>query len=351
MPIDMQALQALGWKQQFAAQLTLEELESAHVVRVMAVQRGGLSIAPDFSGELLPLGGRWFQLDAVERPTVGDWLVLSADGQQIERVLERSSLLKRVVPGRTSEVQLIGANVDTMLVVTSCNLDFNPSRIERYLALAYDAGATPVLVLTKADLVEETESYIEQARQLGDDLAVEVVNALDASTLAGLQQWCGAGATVALLGSSGVGKSTLLNSLAGSALQITGAIREDDAKGRHTTTHRSLHELPSGALLLDSPGIRELQITDMDSGLEAAFADVEQLAEGCRFNDCQHRAEPGCAVQAAIDSGDLDARRLASYEKLGREERYARESVAERHARVRSFGKMVRNATHNKPKK
>lgn len=350
MAVDLQALQPLGWKNQFAQQLSLEELETAQIVRVMAVQRGGLSIAPSNDEALLPLGGRWFQLDAEERPTVGDWLVLSADGQQIERVLERSSLLKRLVPGRTSEIQLIGANVDTLLVVTSCNLDFNPSRIERYLALAYNAGATPVLVLTKADLAEETESFIEQARALGADLAVEVVNALDATTLDGLQQWCAAGETVALLGSSGVGKSTLLNSLAGRALQSTGAIREDDAKGRHTTTHRSLHEMPSGALLLDSPGIRELQITDMDSGLEEAFADIEELARECRFNDCQHQAEPGCAVQAAIAAGDLDPRRLASYEKLGREELYARESQAERRARYRALGKMYRNASQNKSK-
>lgn len=348
MATDLQALQTLGWKHHFAQQLTLEELESAQIVRVMAVQRSGLTIAPAEGESLLPLGGRWFQLDAVERPTVGDWLVLSADGLQIQRILERSSLLRRVVAGRTSEVQLIGANVDTLLIVTSCNADFNLSRIERYLALAYDAGATPVLVLTKADLTDATEPYLEQARLLGSELAVEIVNALDGTTLIGLQQWCRAGETVALLGSSGVGKSTLLNSLAGSTLQSTGAIREDDAKGRHTTTHRSLHELPSGALLLDSPGIRELQITDMDSGLEEAFADVAELATQCRFNDCQHAAEPGCAVQAAIAAGELDARRLASYEKLGREEQYARESVAERRARYRALGKMYRNASAHK---
>ncbi len=346
--MDAQALIPLGWKTAFQQQLTLEEFESNQVLRVMAVQRAGLTLAPGLE-EVVPLAGRWFQLPAEERPTVGDWLVFDSDSGQIVRLLERTSVLKRITAGRTSEVQLIGANVDTLFVVSSCNQDFNPGRIERYLALAFEAGATPVLVLTKQDKTDAAEEYRAQAQALSPDLVVEVVNALDPDTLEGVRAWCGPGETVALLGSSGVGKSTLLNSLAGRLLQDTGGIREDDNKGRHTTTHRSLHPLPEGGLVLDSPGIRELQNTDMDGGLEATFADVEALATQCRFNDCQHHAEPGCAVQAAIERGELDPRRLANYEKLSREERYARESTAERHARTRAFAKVVRNSQSLKP--
>lgn len=348
MLLAIEALVELGWKHRFQQQLSLEEFESNPVVRVMAVQRAGLRIAPAQDMDVLPMAGKWFQLDALERPTVGDWLVLDPQTQQIQRILERSSLLKRITPGRTSEIQLIGANIDTLFVVSSCNQDFNLGRIERYLALAYEAGATPVLVLTKRDLADDVESYREQAAELGADLQVELVNALDAQTLDGIRQWCGAGETVALLGSSGVGKSTLLNTLSGRSVQATQAVRADDDKGRHTTTHRSLHTLPDGGLVLDSPGIRELQITDMDSGLSAAFADIDELAQTCRFNDCQHHGEPGCAVRAAIERGDLDARRLASFEKLQREERYARETTAQRHARVRAFGRMVRDHSAHK---
>ncbi|MEM6708605.1 MAG: ribosome small subunit-dependent GTPase A [Pseudomonadota bacterium] len=342
-------LAALGWKPVFAQQVSLEELTEQRIARVTAVQRAGLTLdGAAVDDQPLPLGGRWYQLDAEERPTVGDWVVLDTAGAQIERVLERISLIKRVVPGRTSEVQLIGANVDTLLIVTSCNQDFSLSRLERYLALAFDSGCQPVIVLTKADLSDDAEAYRDQARSLGPQVIVELINALDPETLAGVLAWCTRGATLALLGSSGVGKSTLLNSLAGSVVQLTGAIRDEDGKGRHTTTHRSLHRLAAGALLLDSPGIRELQLPALDDGLGAAFEDIEALAQQCRFRDCQHRGEPGCAVLAAIAAGTLDERRLRSYEKLKREEAYARESVAERHARVREFGRVARGAMDHK---
>ncbi|MEM1436351.1 MAG: ribosome small subunit-dependent GTPase A [Pseudomonadota bacterium] len=339
------ALPQLGWKPHFAQQIDFELLDSERIRRVMAVQRAGLTLAPALAVDApVPLSGRWFQRDAEERPTVGDWVVLDAQLAQIDLVLERRSLLKRGVAGRTSEVQLIGANVDVLLIVTSCNQDFNLSRIERYLALAYDSGAEPVVVLTKADLAEDPEAFRSEVQALRPELQVEVVNARDGASLEGVRALLTAGCTIALLGSSGVGKSTLLNSLAGDQLQLTAAIREDDGKGRHTTTHRSLHVLSGGGLVLDSPGIRELQLTSLDSGLEAAFDDIEALAATCRFRDCEHGAEPGCAVQAAIAEGTLDERRLRSFEKLKREEQYARETVAERHARVRGFGRMVKKA-------
>jgi ribosome biogenesis GTPase len=252
---------------------------------------------------------------------------------------------------KPGDVQLIAANVDVMFLVSSCNEEFNLARMERYLALAMDAGVQPVIVLTKADLAEDAESYREQAMSLSRELIVEVLNALASDEVQPLRAWCVRGQTITLLGSSGVGKSTLINSLAGAEVQATGSVREEDGKGRHTTTHRSLHLLEGGGLLLDSPGMRELGITDAEAGIQSAFADVEALAALCRFNDCAHETEPGCAVRAAIESGELDERRLESYRKLRREEMYNTETVAERHTRVRQFSKVVRQHQENSHKK
>ncbi|MEZ5549638.1 MAG: ribosome small subunit-dependent GTPase A [Pseudomonadales bacterium] len=337
-------LSLLGWSSFFRQQLTLEEVETGVPARVFEVHRSGLVLRYAGGETDVPLGGRWFQGGAEERPTVGDWLLLEADRRTILRLLDRSSLIKRMSVSKPGEVQLIAANVDTLLLVTSCNADFNPSRLERYLALAHEARVQPVVVLTKADLSSDTDSYQDAARLLGSDLVVEVVNALAPETLAPLRSWCRPGQTVALLGSSGVGKSTLINSLAGVRLQDTGEVREADAKGRHTTTHRSLHLLPGAGMLLDSPGMRELGITDVQAGLASTFEDVASLASACRFANCAHLSEPGCAIRAAIEEGRLDARRLDSYRKLRREELYNSETVAERHARVRQWSKKVKQA-------
>ncbi len=314
--------------------------------RVFAVHRTGLEVRGENVDALLPLGGRWFQEDAEARPTVGDWVMLDAPCETIETVLERASLLKRMHPGRPNEVQLIAANVDLLLIVTSCNEEFNAGRLERYLALAEEAGLASVVVLTKADLCDDAEPFVQAARTLRRGVEVVAVDATDAESVAVLAPWCQPGSTVALVGSSGVGKSTILNALAGGELQRTGEIREDDGKGRHTTTHRSLHLLDSGLLVVDSPGIRELGL--VEAALQDVFDDVENLAAACRFGDCAHESEPGCAVRAAIATGELDARRLDSYRKLQREDLINRESVAERHARVRRFSKNVKAAMQSR---
>lgn len=345
----------LGWSPVFQQQLTLEEMETLLPARVFEVQRSGLRLR--FEGETggreleVPLGGRWFQGSPEDRPTVGDWVLFNEASGAIERLLERKSLLKRMSVSKPGDVQLIAANVDVMFLVSSCNEEFNLARIERYLTLAMDAGVQPVVVLTKADLTDDADGYREQARRLSRDLIIEVVNALSEDDLAPLRAWCARGQTITLLGSSGVGKSTLINSLAGAEVRATGSIREEDGKGRHTTTHRSLHLLEAGGLLLDSPGMRELGITDAESGIQSAFQDVEMLADQCRFNDCGHETEPGCAVRAAILSGKLDERRLHSYRKLRREEMYNTETVAERHSRTRQFAKMVRQHQDSSHKK
>ena len=341
-PEDSHSLSELGWSGFFQQQLSLDDIDAYRPARVFAVQRTGLTLQLE-GGELAtPLGGRWFQLPVEERPTIGDWVLVDVENSSVQRLLERKSLLKRMSVSRPGDLQLIAANVDTMFLVSSCNEEFNLSRMERYLTLALDAGVQGVVVLTKADLTDEPESFVEQTRTLRSDLVVELVNALDSDSLAGLRAWCLPGHTISLLGSSGVGKSTLINSLAGDDIALTRGVREDDAKGRHTTTQRSLHLIGGGALLLDSPGMRELAIADAESGVLSMFEDIEALTAECKFSDCSHESEPGCRIRAALEDGSLDERRMENYRKLKREEAYNTETVAQRHTRNRQFSKRVK---------
>lgn len=219
---------------------------------------------------------------------------------------------------------MIAANVDTLFIVTSCNDDFNPARLERYLAIVNETGAEPVIVLTKVDAVVDPAPWRDRARALQRDLQVVTLNAKDPEAAAALAPWCRPGRTVALIGSSGVGKSTLLNTLAAKPepeRQATGAIRESDDKGRHTTTSRSLHATPSGAWVIDTPGMRTLHVSEAAAGLQTLFAEITELAPHCRFRDCTHAHEPGCAVQAAVADGRLPAERLERWRKLDEENR------------------------------
>lgn len=350
-------LEQLGWSAFFADQLSAAERRQCVPGRILSVQRSGVTVAVEGDTVDVPVGGRWFQLETEERPTIGDWVLLDAPRQSIVRILDRKSLLKRRAAGREHEIQLMAANVDIMFLVSACNEEFNPSRMERYLALALDSGVEPVVVLTKADLAEDPQAFADTVRGLMRDVAVEVVDARDPASLAGVRDWCRPGCTVALMGSSGVGKSTLVNSLSGRQVQLTRQAREEDAKGRHTTTGRSLHLLPDGGLLVDNPGMRELSLSDVDAGAMALFDDIEALAAQCRFRDCRHLAEPGCAVRAAMDAGVLDPRRLDSYRKLAREEAHATEPTAERRptaqrrARNRAQGKRFRQIKNDVKKR
>jgi ribosome biogenesis GTPase len=265
-------------------------------------------------------------------------------------MLDRFSLLQRRAAGTEARQQLIGANLDTLFIVSSCNADFNVPRLERYLALAREARVSAVLVLTKADLAEDDERFAAEGRRLMPGLVVETLDARAADASDRLAPWLARGQTIALLGSSGVGKSTLLNTLAGGEINATQAIRADDARGRHTTTARSLHRLACGAWLLDSPGMRELQLADVESGIREVFADIEDLARACRFADCRHEAEPGCAVHAAVEAGTIDAERLKRRGKLLREEARNTEEVWKRRARERSFASMVERTMRDKRK-
>jgi ribosome biogenesis GTPase len=260
-------------------------------------------------------------------PAVGDWVlaaVRSAEGTAtIHRVLARRSCFSRAAAGRSMGVQIVAANVDTVLIVTSCNLDFNPRRIERYLALAWESGARPIVVLNKADLdAGDRDHYFADIAAVLQGVPVTVTSAIRGDGLAELRQLVGASGTTALLGSSGVGKSTLVNALVGDSHQDVLPIRDSGDRGRHSTTSRQLFCLPGGGVLIDTPGMRELQLWDAEEGLEQAFADVESIATGCRFRDCSHQAEPGCAVLGAVERGELEAARLDSYQRLRREDAF-----------------------------
>ena len=337
----MNALETLGWRNFFASQL--DAGTTLLPARVVAVHRGRVEVLGDGVETRVTLSG-----NSAEMPlTVGDWVLIDTDGPRVVRLLERFGVFKRGAAGTSHNVQLIAANVDTLFIVTSANRDFNVARLERYLAIAHDAGAFPVIVITKTDTCDTVEDFVAVASRLSPGLLVEALDARDADAVTCLRPWCGPGQTVALLGSSGVGKSTLINTLAGAQLETRG-VREDDQRGRHTTTTRSMHHLPQGGWLIDTPGMRELQLVDIGEALDDVFADIARLARNCRFADCAHDGEPGCAVRAAIDEGLLDPARLMRFRKLLAEDRRNTETVAERRARDRGLGQLYKSILSGK---
>ncbi len=340
------SLAELGWHPYFQQQLSLEEWEQHIPARVFNYERSLMTVVSAHGKHSIPL------TSSMPAMTVGDWLLLSAD-LRFARLLTRVSQFSRKSAGTHADVQLIAANVDIVFVMSSLNRDFNLNRIERYLALAHEAHVEPVIVLTKADLCKDTENYVAQVKTLDGMLNVIVINCLDSTSVAELSALCSAGKTIALMGSSGVGKSSLLNTLMGETIQSTSAIRDDDHKGRHTTTRRSLHILPGGTLLLDTPGMRELQLSDCDLGIEGTFPEISRLAQHCRFADCRHDGEPDCAVLAAVSDGNLDERRLANFHKLMREQALNSTTLAEKRARDRKLGRFYRPAkfTHDLKRK
>lgn len=305
------ALRQLGWTAFFAEQVEASESDLVPM-RIANVHRARLGAMGSAGPVHLVLPPHTNTGDFA----VGDWVLVEPETHLLVRRLERTSVLQR----RTGHGinQLAAANVDTLFVVTSCNADFNPARLERYLALANEAGTRPVILLTKADLADDPDDYRRQAEALQRDLPVRVLHPKQHSATEVLAEWTGAGQTVALVGSSGVGKSTLVNTLAGPRDddQLTGGIRESDAKGRHTTTSRSLHAIAGGGWVIDTPGMRTLHVSDLATGIDTLFAEITELAPNCKFRDCTHIHEPGCAVLAAVAAGTLDPDRLARWRKL-----------------------------------
>jgi ribosome biogenesis GTPase len=342
-------LARLGWRPFHFQQLTLEDLETAYPARVSSVHRSGLVVLSEQGTANVVVPARL--IEGSELPiTVGDWVLIERAAPRVQRVLTPYSLIKRHAAGTDHRLQAIAANLDTLFVVTSCNDDFNPSRLERYLAVAFDAKVQPVIVITKADMCGDPQRFVEDAHALRTNAAVVAVNAMDATSVSALNAWLQPGQTVAFVGSSGVGKSTLVNTLIGRAHQATDGIREHDSKGRHTTTSREMFALDGGAWVIDTPGMRELKIGAAETGLHTVFENIETLATRCHFRDCKHDAERGCAVLAAIAAGELDPRRLASYRKLQREAALAEMSTHERRARDRSFGRLTSSAIKVKEK-
>ena len=315
----MATLEALGFDEFFASQLA--RLERADWVPARIASEGQSSFhllgcrAPlgDLTGNLLKTLAR------LERPVAGDWVaVTDGDRALIQHVFERRTTLVRRAAGTKAAPQVVAANVDVFFVVTSANSEFNERRLERYVAAVWNSGAEPVVVLNKIDLQEDLAPLIEAIERAAVGVPVVRVSAVSGDGLEELRGHVSTGRTIGFIGSSGVGKSTLMNRLLGRELQATAGLRNDE-RGRHTTSARQLVDLPGGGLMIDTPGMRELGLLDDAGGMDVSFADVTAFAEGCKFRDCAHAGEPGCAVEGAVEAGTLPAERLASYRKLLRE--------------------------------
>jgi ribosome biogenesis GTPase len=318
----LSALESLGWSPYFAQAFVPHEAEGLVPGRVTREHRGLFRVQAEAGEYVAELAGR-LRHEARGRadlPAVGDWVALLAAPPAlratIQAVLPRRSRFARKAAGDEHDAQVAAANVDTVFLVSGLDHDFNPRRIERYLVMAWESGARPVILLNKADLSKDAEAARREVEAIAAGVPVHVVSVREGSGLEQLEPYLRPRETVALLGSSGVGKTTLLNRLSGTERQATREVRAHDSRGRHTTSHRQMFVLPSGALMVDTPGMRELQLWEAGGGLDAAFDDVEALAAGCRFGNCGHGAEPGCAVRAALAAGRLDEGRFASYLKL-----------------------------------
>jgi ribosome biogenesis GTPase len=332
----MESLDALGWTgrldEAFAPhrRAGLEParvaLEHTHIYRVLTVSGERLARV---SGRL-----RHAATSRIDYPAVGDWVGLNptahSDRWSIHAVLPRTSQFVRKAAGTRTEEQVVAANVDTVFLVAGLDGDFSPRRLERYLILASEAGARPVVILNKSDAAGDPDAFLNEAARVAGGAPIHATSTKTGHGLEALAQYLTPGCTLAFLGSSGVGKSSLINRLVGRELLRTREVRESDSRGRHTTSERQLVTLPGGALVIDTPGMREIQLWDVQEGLTEVFEDIESLAAGCRFRDCGHRSEPGCAVRGAVEAGTLDAGRLGNYLKLQDEIRATEARLDER---------------------
>ena len=397
----LQRLESMGWDAHFQNQLIRRNETNSIPVRVIEVRSNGLRVV---GPELLPLVDQILIPPSSSRKrnnvVVGDWIMLTStttttttdhdsrhdnDNHQpmtIHRLLERKSLLQRRAPGPSRKVQLIAANLDTVFLVSSFNQDFNVARLERYIAMALEANVSPVILLTKRDVYEDVadvadaidddtddddtdtaaaaaaasedvtamlDSYVHDAEAISAAVPVVVLDARGDEPATKLAQWCRPGKTVAFLGSSGVGKSTLVNSLCGEQVAATAAIHLDSGQGRHTTTRRQLFFLPNGCSIIDTPGLRELQLLDVPHGLAEVFSDLVELSAQCRFNDCRHDGEPGCAVELAVEQGVVDGDRVARWQKLVAEDQINSKTMVE--SNVKLLQKQMRQKQAKKKKR
>ena len=350
----MSTLTELGWDEALAEQFAEHAAAGLQPGRVAVQHRGAYDVLTE-DGELrCDVAGRLYEESSsgADLPAVGDWVaVLSRPDEQagtIQHVLPRRTKFSRKTAWQATEEQVVAANVDVVFIVTSANEELNLRRLERYLILARESGAEPVVLVTKSDLAKDVGAAVAAVASVAFDIPVHALSSKTGEGLEAVRARLGPGVTAALLGSSGVGKSTLVNRLVGEELLATREIR-DDGRGRHTTTRRELVQLPNGALVIDTPGMRELQLWVADEGLEEAFADVTSLFERCRFSDCSHESEPGCAVKEALADGSLAPERWESYLRLQAElehleRRIDKRAAAEERRRWRSLSREARNA-------
>lgn len=351
--------ETLGWNAFFDEQL--EDSERAALIwgRVSEEQRGQYEVMTEAGPVAAILPGRWRRDRAggLDIPAVGDWVGLEKPAGSekcvVRRLLKRRTKLSRNAAGEKTQEQVVAANVDVVFVLTSLNMDLSLRRLERFLAVVWDSGAQPVVILTKADLCADPAPLRQQVLTVVGKVPVIVLRRDDAAAVAQISGWIPAGSTAVFIGSSGVGKSTLVNLLAGRELQSTAEVRDDDDKGRHTTTSRKLFALPSGGLVMDTPGMRELQMWDAEFGLAQAFDDIEEIAARCRFSNCAHASEPGCALRAALEAGTLPRERYDSYLKLKTEVAYhsRRTDKASAYSEKHKGQKIHRNQIQNAKKR
>jgi ribosome biogenesis GTPase len=343
-------IEKLGWDPEWQGVFAPHAAEGLRPARVVAEDRGSFVVDDGGGGRRSDVSGR-LRYEEAEGPAVGDWVALRAaefDGTAvIAGVLPRRTSLGRKAAGRATARQVVAANVDVAFVVCGLDGDFNVRRIERALVLVREGGVRPVVVLNKADTCADAEPRRREVESAAPGMSVHVASARTGDGLEALKAELGPGRTAVLLGSSGAGKSTILNRLLGEERQLTAAVREDDSRGRHTTTRRQLFVLPGGGLIVDTPGLRELQLWAGEEAVDEAFLDLGALAAGCRFADCAHGREPGCAVREAVAAGTLAPERLASYHKLQRERRHLETRVdgrrrQEETRRVRSLHRLAR---------
>ena len=337
-------LARIGWR---AGPMPDDAPADASIARVIAQHRAGYELHDGDAGFNAQPAPRFLKrgIDPAERPAVGDFVLVSPSSPpQIDVILPRRTLLSRAAAGEKHQRQLIAANIDAVFVMNGLDGDLNAARIERYLVIVQDSGAVPVVVLTKADRADDAAAAIAVLRpRVPPDVEIIAINAKSPESIQPLLKYLGPGDTAVLVGSSGVGKSTLTNTLLGEARQATNTVRESDSRGRHTTTHRALIMLPSGGCLIDTPGMRELKLTgdeDLDQG---QFADIDALAQSCRFGDCSHQSEPGCAVRAALEDGRLAPDRWQNYLKL-RDELAAAADSLEAQMRRKSEARVLTKA-------
>ena len=354
-------LSVLGWNAHFARHFEAFGADHFLPARVIRQDKQRYLVRHADGDHSAVLLGKLLHADADSAtiPAVGDWVAIELfddDQAVIHAVLPRQSAFTRKVAGTRTRQQVIAANIDTVFLVCGLDHDFNLRRIERYVVQAAGSGARAVLLLNKSDACEDVPMHVREATRVAPGMDVLALSARTGEGMAALRGYLATGKTVALLGSSGVGKSTLVNALIGSTQLATQSVREDDSRGRHTTTRRELFVLPTGGILIDTPGLRELQLWSDETDLSASFPDIEALAARCRFRDCSHESEPGCAVQGALASGQLDEDRFLSHLKLRRELAYLERRMDEaaqfeERRREKQFGKLRKQVKRNSPKR